>query len=105
VLATLLVLMPSALVQILNLKIGSPKGYFIEPGRIVLALFGLSMVVMGFAGIAIPLSLGVKNDFVVGFCALAGFCLPINIYTVYIFTRYKRVVEYGTGEWRRRRKQ
>jgi len=63
---------------------------------------------MAFYFIGLIALLGVidPNDGITVFVWLmAGITLPINIYAINAFTRYKRRVEYGTSEWHRLKKK
>ena len=95
--------LPTIVVQLFSIKVKHPKPYFVEPSRLTLTLFGLAMPVLGF--LAIMLGLGLNwPDYAVGAFALLCFVLPINVYMVNASVRYKRIVEYGTAEWRKSHK-
>lgn len=38
---------------------------------------------------------------ILSFISIIAFTLPLTIYMVFIKTHYKKVIEYGTPEWKR----
>lgn len=100
----LLAFSPLIIVQLLNLKVKSPKPYFVEPGWFGIACLGLSCLVLPLAIFGVGLELNWHIG-VIGALAIIGFAAPINIYTINAAMRYKRIIGFGSAEWRKKHKK
>jgi hypothetical protein len=109
-LAVFILLLPTILVQTFDLKVKNAKPKFIEPEPTKLMFLILPwIVVSAIAAILLRQPLDVRNaeeffGLLLVSVLIIGVFIPINIYHVYIYTRYKKVVEYNTAEWRRLKK-
>lgn len=105
--AVLILMLPSIIVQFFDLRVKNPKPVFVEPTQKRMALFIFPWLIVTFFAMApVAAILGEDNTgWTLGIWVVVAVFLPLNIYMVNAYTRYKRVAEYGTNEWKRLRKK
>ncbi len=109
---------PLLYIQAKNIKIKSPKPRFIEPRLLILVpliliswifTFILLVVINGLIGLGDILERELENETILGYFYMSFFFFssafaPLSIYMIWITTRYKKIVEYGSSEWYKQRK-
>ena len=111
---------PIVFVRARNLKIGKPKAVFVEPSRwkILAIIVAFDVLFLGVIVALLTLVPGL-GDWLSATLEADGFLsglvmMPIILvvifggmvpYLLYIYTRYNRIVEYGSVEWYRRRRK
>lgn len=104
---------PIILVSGYGLKIKNPKPTFVEPKlRYLTPLLVVSWVII-FLAIEVIIALTpaaeyinnevdkdtFRGNFIMSLIIFSSFFIPISLYMIWISTRYKKIVEYGTSDW------
>jgi ABC-type Fe3+ transport system permease subunit len=110
-------ILPIAFVRRFKLKIGEPRDIFVEPVMWKLMIYSIvgSVVTAACALIvggllhSTHIEVLVDTEGVVGamltmFAILSVVVAPTTIYMLNALLRYKRIVQYGSAEWKRIRK-
>ena len=119
VIASVMWLLPIAVVRKYDFKIKNPKPVFVEPRLLYMVPFILFSWVVTFLAIEFivaltPFSEYINNqidhntfigNLIESVIIFSSVFIPLCIYMIRITMGYKRIVEYGTREWIRRRRK
>ena len=119
VIASVMWLLPIAVVRKYDFKIKNPKPVFVEPRLLYMVPLILFSWVSTFLMIELfitltPFSEYINNqidhntfigNLIESVIIFSSVFIPLCIYMIWITMRYKRIVEYGTREWIQRRRE